>query len=555
MYNYHNKRKLIYSFILILILAIGIGYAYLTSNLSISGNTQVTTNTWNIHFENIQVKDGSVTATTVPTLSSNNTVINYAINLSRPKDFYEFTVDVKNDGTLPGKVSISELSGLDTTSSKIIDYSIKYTNGNPVNIGDILNAGAKKTIKVRVFYKDEIDPEDFPANDLTLTLTYTLQYIQSEEDEFDTNALIERLKTENSSCIYQYTFAVTDEVGVTKTSAENVYYNRCADKRNVIFGGFCWQMIRTTETGGIKMIYNGEPDQNGECGSSRADHKGIVQSNFISQNMGSSYLYGSSFTYNTSTNEFTLVDTTSATWSSSTYLNLIGKFTCKSTSNTCTTLYEINSYVSNTNAYVSYYTITDTNYAQIGTSSFNANENSPAMGGYMFNKVYIRDYKSNENINGTYKFGSSFTYDTGTNTYTLSGTAQTISDWSTGYNQINNTHYTCWNATGTCETISYVHYTFYSSSSSQGAYYFNITNGKNANDILNEMLWNNDVNTYNSSIKGIIDNWYAQNLSTKTSMLEDTVFCNARNVTSLGGWDPNGGSTTSGHPIKFKKMH
>ena len=62
MYNYYNKKKFIYSILLILLLAIGIGYAYLTSNLSISGNTQVTTNTWNIHFENIQVKDGSVTA-------------------------------------------------------------------------------------------------------------------------------------------------------------------------------------------------------------------------------------------------------------------------------------------------------------------------------------------------------------------------------------------------------------------------------------------------------------------------------------------------------------
>ena len=123
MYNYYNKRKFIYSLFLIILLAIGICYAYLTSNLSISGNTNVSTNTWNIHFENIQVKDGSVTATSEPTLSNNNTSITYTIDLNRPKEYYEFTVDVKNDGTLPGKVSISSLSGLDTTSSKVIDYS------------------------------------------------------------------------------------------------------------------------------------------------------------------------------------------------------------------------------------------------------------------------------------------------------------------------------------------------------------------------------------------------------------------------------------------------
>ena len=30
------------------------------------------------------------------------------------------------------------------------------------------------------------------------------------------------------------------------------------DKNNVIFAKHCWQMIRTTDTGGVKMIYNGD---------------------------------------------------------------------------------------------------------------------------------------------------------------------------------------------------------------------------------------------------------------------------------------------------------
>ena len=57
MYNYHNKKRFVWSVFLILLLAIGIGYAYLTSNLSIAGNTSVTTNTWNIHFENLNVTE------------------------------------------------------------------------------------------------------------------------------------------------------------------------------------------------------------------------------------------------------------------------------------------------------------------------------------------------------------------------------------------------------------------------------------------------------------------------------------------------------------------
>ena len=538
MYNYYNKKKLLFSVLLILILAIGIGYAYLTSNLSISGNTSVSTNIWNIHFENIQVKNGSITATSKPTLSNNNTSITYTIDLNRPKEYYEFTVDVKNDGTLPGKVSISTLNGITTEAQAIIDYSVTYTNGNPVNIGDILNAGAKKSIKVRVFYKDEIDPTDFPANDLNLTLTYTLQYVQSEEDEFDTNALIEQLKEENSSCIYQYTGDITDEVGNTETvtaATSKVYFNRCADKRNIKFNNMCWQMIRTTETGGIKMIYNGEPDNNGECGSARGDHKGIVGATNSTQTLNAEYLYGDSFTYDITNSTFTLTNTTTATWSNSTYESLLGKFTCKNTTGTCPTLYNINGYSSNTTAYTLRYTIGDTNYAQIGKSAYNANYRSPAMVGYMFNKVY--NYVANSAPTSGSLMGNDVSYSNGTYTLLPADGESTL-----GTTKDATHHYTCNNTTGTCNKVRYYYY---------NNYYIELDGAENIQAAVNEMLYNDNVNTYNSSIKGIVDSWYAQNLSSKTNMLEDTVYCNARNMTnqSTNGWNKDGSLTTT---MQFK---
>ena len=349
---------------------------------------------------------------------------------------------------------------------------------------------------------------------------------------------------DNEECMEKYEGEVTDEVGQTVTT-NNVYFNKCADKRNIIFNNMCWQMIRTTETGGIKMIYNGEP-VNGKCESTRGNHKGIVGATGSTENLNASYLYGSSFTYDTVNNNFTLVNTTTATWSASTYQNLLGKFTCKNTTGTCTTLYNVNGYNDATTAHTSAYTIGNTNYAQIGTSAFNAYGKSAAMVGYMFNKVY--DLKSINPGTNTYKYGNSFTYSNGT--YTLSGTTQDISDWSTGYNKLKNTHYTCWNTSGTCNTISYIFIT-----SSTYANYIEISGGKSVSDALNEMLYNNDVNTYNSSIKGIIDNWYVNNLSTRTNMLEDTVYCNARNTISLGAWNPNGGSTISSYMIKFKNYN
>ena len=102
-----NKQKLTTSLFVLLLLAIGIVYAYLTSNLSITGSTHIASNTWDIHFANVVESPGSVTATTPAAIDTNdNTQVNYAITLQRPGDFYEFTVDIVNAGSIPGKLNL-----------------------------------------------------------------------------------------------------------------------------------------------------------------------------------------------------------------------------------------------------------------------------------------------------------------------------------------------------------------------------------------------------------------------------------------------------------------
>ena len=66
---------------------------------------------------------------------------------------------------------------------------------------------------------------------------------------------------------------------INKNGTEKIYYyyasndsnaNRIKNKWNIIFGGFCWQMIRTTDTGGMKLLYNGVP-VDGKCSDDRAN--------------------------------------------------------------------------------------------------------------------------------------------------------------------------------------------------------------------------------------------------------------------------------------------
>ena len=230
------------------------------------------------------------------------------------------------------------------------------------------------------------------------------------------------------------------------------YYKGNVQNNNVLFAGFCWKIVRTTETGGVKIVYNGV-QKNGSCNNTGTD-------------------------------------------------------------------------------------------SQIGTSAFNNDYNSPAYVGYMHNTAYPTSYKSMSSQSNIV-FGNSFTFANGT--YTLKDT-KTVATWSSGYNTINNNHYTCMTTGTTCSSIYYVYFT-----NSTNAYYITLTNGKSVNDALVEMLYANDVNKNDSTIKNYIDKWYIINLEKYKDYLEDTVFCNDRTLLSSGGWNPNGGSTTT--YLQFKNYN
>ena len=50
-----------------------------------------------------------------------------------------------------------------------------------------------------------------------------------------------------------------------------IYYYRGKVNNNVIFNDLCWQVVRTTDDGGIRLIYNGKPDSYGRCNQTGRD--------------------------------------------------------------------------------------------------------------------------------------------------------------------------------------------------------------------------------------------------------------------------------------------
>ncbi len=349
-------------------------------------------------------------------------------------------------------------------------------------------------------------------------------------------SLLKKAINTEDDCIVKYSGQVTDRFNTTKT-ATNVYIDKCSDKRNVIVNGFCFQIIRTTEDNGVKMIYNGKAEGN-KCLEDRANTFGIVSSWSNKLNIGgNSYLYADSYTYDTTTKKFTLVNGTSAIWGDTTYKNLVDKYTCKTASPTCGTLYHINDYENANYAWASSFKIDTVHKSSIGATVFNSNANSPTSVGYGFNNTENNNIRSYTLSGTNYLYGTNVSYSNDTGKYTMGGTNAQLT---------NDRHYTCLTTEATCEEIAFIYY-----KNNTTAYYIPLRGGNLLNDVILNGGNQNIQNVLDSNVKGIVDAWFMNEFATASGILDDAVYCNDRKITDLGGWK-NTGSLTS--PMMFNPL-
>lgn len=184
--NYLIKRICLIVGVAILILGLSAGFAALSTRLSINGKTKINKVGWDIRFENIVVSDGSVEigegsqgATINPT---DKTKVSYNVILTQPGDFYEFTVDVVNKGSIDAKLESIVKDGLTAEQEVYANYSVSYVDGTSPTIGEQLKTGDanKKTLKVRIEFDHNIEAEDLPSEAQTFELSYQLNYVQNK---------------------------------------------------------------------------------------------------------------------------------------------------------------------------------------------------------------------------------------------------------------------------------------------------------------------------------------------------------------------------------------
>ena len=177
--KYNYKRTFFAMFLFIVLFCFGVGYSFLTTNLSIDGTSNVKSASWDIHFSNVVVSSGSVNASNQPAIS-NNTTVTFNTSLEEPGDYYEFTVDVVNAGTLNAKLdSISITPNLTDAQKEYFNYVVTYADDNlPILANDSLAAGATETIKVRFEYIVNGDTSLYPGEDIDFEFSVSMNYSQ-----------------------------------------------------------------------------------------------------------------------------------------------------------------------------------------------------------------------------------------------------------------------------------------------------------------------------------------------------------------------------------------
>ena len=170
--------------LILLVVCLGIGYSYLNTELNINGTANINSANWNVYWNNVQVTEGSVSAPT-PTIDSTKTTVSYSIILNTPGDYYEFTVDAVNGGTIDAMIDTidSKLNGATiTTLPDYLKYTVTYSDGVALEPNHQLLHNTTEKYKVRIEYRTDIELNQLPATNQTLSLQFTVTYRQATDD-------------------------------------------------------------------------------------------------------------------------------------------------------------------------------------------------------------------------------------------------------------------------------------------------------------------------------------------------------------------------------------
>ena len=182
-----RTKALVIVVMLIVVAGLTVAFASLSSALNIKGTAYLDAAKWGIKFENLSEPVSVGTATTTGPAKIEETksaeISNINVNLSTPGDKVVYTVDLVNEGTINAKIDKIEKTKLTEEQQKYLTFKVTDKDYNEVSEGDILSSGETKKLIITIEFIKDLTKEDLPTNTSTISLSYKLNFVQTDDDK------------------------------------------------------------------------------------------------------------------------------------------------------------------------------------------------------------------------------------------------------------------------------------------------------------------------------------------------------------------------------------
>ncbi len=288
----------------------------------------------------------------------------------------------------------------------------------------------------------------------------------------------------------------------TKDDKNPILYYRGNANNNIIFNNYCGKIVRTTDTGGIKIAITGKLNEENVCSDIEDDllnyYHGNPSIGYMTEHNGFSKIIYNSYFYNKSSYYYA---------DSYEYSN--GKYTLKDAKKWGNNIKISDKYLCTYDNYGNcsenkiYYLVSDSLALELTDGMLLDNK-----------KINI-------------KYGNDIIYENGK--YKLIDVVESSEyNWKDNYEKIaSRYHYTCLSDSDTCDKVSYI-YNLYLN-------FYNVVTLENGEMDPASVFFTK--NEFDSNEKVMLDDWYKDNLLQYTKYIEDTVYCNDRSIYDYGMFD------------------
>ena len=283
------------SAIIVAIVFMMIGFASISTSLIINGNTKVSENNedFSVIFTAASLDGEDVYSSVVD--DTKKTITFTSKDLMKVGDSSILTYEVTNNSAnYDAEVRVTCVPK-DGTTAKYTSIKNELENDATVvkaktslNGTLIITLSKQSTEEVSEEYTCSLEFNAAERNEIAVASINLYNFMKKNADT--TTVIDYKVRSWSSG---------TNGIYTTTQTEGNVpvyYYRGDADKvnNNIIFNNMCWKIIRTTETGGIKIIYNGVPTD-GKCEVQTGEATQIGTSKFNENrddNAYVGYMYG-----------------------------------------------------------------------------------------------------------------------------------------------------------------------------------------------------------------------------------------------------------------------